>query len=275
MSAAAREVRQVSARLCALVLLALLSVQTLAKADAVLLSDMPAYDWYHGCGPTSVGMIMGYWDLHGYSNLFKASGQDLFLTVNVQDEISSPAHNAKYDSTPDDPNLPVPTYTSIADWCQTSVDPSQYGSSQVWKTTLAFSHYAQYKGYLFTARNWDQSYFTWQRLTAEIDAGRPMLFTVDSNGDGSVDHFVPVFGYEDRGVNGLWYACYTTWSEDETPAWYQYQAPPLPGDPVFKFGVGYIATVVPAPIPEPTTLLTLSLGMTVMLRRNRNRKPTF
>jgi len=64
----------------------------------VSLSNVPAYNWYHGCGPTAAASIMGYYDVHGYSNLFDASGWDAVKqTANVQDQISSPAHNAKYD----------------------------------------------------------------------------------------------------------------------------------------------------------------------------------
>ena len=67
-----------------------------SNAWAVVLSNVPAYNWYHGCTPTAVGSVMGYWDLHGYDNLFSASGwAAVSQTVNVQDQISSPAHNAK------------------------------------------------------------------------------------------------------------------------------------------------------------------------------------
>jgi len=57
----------------------------------------------------------------------------------------------------------------------------------------------------------------------EIDAGRPMMFLVDSSGDGGTDHFVPILGYDDRGADGKYYACYTTWTENETVNWYQFR----------------------------------------------------
>ena len=38
----------------------------------VLLENVPAYDWYHGCGPTAAASIIGYYDMQGYSNLFDA-----------------------------------------------------------------------------------------------------------------------------------------------------------------------------------------------------------
>ena len=202
-----------------------LSLSGLAGAAPALLSDVPAYNWYHGCGPTAAASVLGYWDLHGYVSLFDASGSDVFLTTNVQDQISSPEHNAKYDPTPDDPGLPDPSDTSIADWFRTSEDPLDYGWSYLSYSDDAFSRYANYRGY--TLNSWYEPYgddwFAWSDLTGEIDAGRPLMFLVDSDGDGGTDHFVPVFGYEDRIGAGQWYACYTTWSEFETVEWYQFR----------------------------------------------------
>ena len=30
---------------------------------------MPSYNWYRGCGPTAAGMVIGYWDEHGFDDL--------------------------------------------------------------------------------------------------------------------------------------------------------------------------------------------------------------
>ncbi|MBN1590169.1 MAG: tandem-95 repeat protein [Pirellulales bacterium] len=189
------------------------------------LSNVPAYDWYHGCGPTAAASIIGYYDVHGCDDLFTASGwSNVKLTANVQDQISSPAHNAKYDPTPDDTSLPVPTKTSIADWFRTSVDPLGYGGSYQSYSDNALEDYAKYRGYS-TANSWYESYgnFTWTDLVDQIDAGRPMMFLVDSSGDGGTDHFVPVLGYDDRGADGLFYGFYTTWSESETIRWERFR----------------------------------------------------
>ena len=261
MSLCERGNRRVSPRLCLLGMVAVLALCRPVAADPILLSDVPAYNWYHGCGPTAVGMIMGYWDLHGYPNLFQAQGSAVYLTANVQDEISSSAHNAKYDSNPDNTNLPTPAYTSIADWFQTSVD-NTYGGGVYSNAPIAFTGYAAYKGYTFNASNIALG-LTWTNLVSEINLGRPMLFMVDSDGDGLPDHFVPVLGYDDRGANGRWYACYTTWTEDETPVWYQY----LHETSGTLFGIYGATQVDPQPIPEPLTLAVLSLGAVVVLSR--------
>jgi len=225
--------------LCSIGIAGVLSIW--AEAAPLVLEDVPAYYWYHGCGPTAAAAVFGYWDLNGFDGLFEAAGAEVFAGQNVQDRISSPQHNAKYDPTPDDPDLPVPEDTSIACWFGTSVDPLAYGWSYLWRSDDAFEGYSAYRGYPF--ESWYEAYggtgLTWEDLRAEIDAGRPMMFLVDTNGDGVNDHFAPVLGYDDRGAAGLWYGCYTTWSESETVVWKEFTAKGQP------WGVGYGVFVRP------------------------------
>ena len=224
-----------------------------ASSGAKTLPNVPAYNWYHGCGPTAAGSIIGYYDLHGYDNLFTASGwNQVSQTSYVQDQISSPAHNAKYDPTPDVPSLPVPQKTSIACWFETSMDPQEYGWAYQSKADDAIVGYANYRGY--QCHSWYEAYgaLSWQDLTTEIDAGRPMMFLVDTDGNGGTDHFVPVLGYDDRGASGKYYGCYTTWSESETVEWFQFQGMGK------AWGVGY-GTYVQM-VPEPSTFVLLGMG---------------
>jgi len=237
------------------------SADTSTSSTAKTIGSVPAYAWYHGCGPTAAASVIGYWDMLGFPNLFDASGADVFLTSNVQDQISSPAHNAKYDSTPD-ASGPPPAYTSIADWFQTSVDPLGFGWSSLSSATDAFEGYAAYRGYAFGAETVGFSSL-WARLVGEIDAGRPFLGLVDTNGDGATDHFVPVLGYDDRGANGRYYGFYTTWSEIETIDW----EPFLPlGNP---WGVGFATFVTPldppSSVPEPGSWLLVLAGCIISM----------
>ncbi|MDD4308851.1 MAG: hypothetical protein PHO32_00565, partial [Candidatus Cloacimonetes bacterium] len=41
--------------------------------SAVLIADIPAYDWSYGCGATSAAMMAAYWDRHGYNNIYTGS----------------------------------------------------------------------------------------------------------------------------------------------------------------------------------------------------------
>jgi len=264
-----------------------------SNAWAVVLSNVPAYNWYHGCTPTAVGSVMGYWDLHGYGNLFSASGwAAVSQTANVQDQISSPAHNAKYDPTPDNASLPTPPKTSIADFLGTSKDPLGYGSTYVSNIISGMTGYASYRGYASTATQYTYIAglisLTWSELKTEINAGRPMVFNVDSDGDGKNDHSVPVIGYQTvGGVN--YYGCYTTWSEDETVQWYQFTG--MSSGHVFGISSGESFKITSTPsasvvsmgsvdniaaggvsTPEPSTFFLLGtgfLGLLVIARRLR------
>ena len=217
----------------------LVFVCSVASGAAVTLSGVPAYDWYHGCGPTAAGSIVGYYDLLGFSGLFDAEGwESVKATANVKDHISSPTHNAKYDPTPDNASLPVPTKNSLASWFDTSVGTLQYGWSYLSRADDVFEGYAAYRGYECDARLKSYLTLTWEDFTGEIDAGRPVMFLVDSDGNGGTDHFVNVFGYDDRDGD-LYYGFYTGWSETETVTWKPYR-PMASGD---AWGV-YYATFV-------------------------------
>lgn len=206
-----------------------------AIADPTVLTNIPSYNWYHGCGPTAAASIIAYWDLHGYPDFSVwENWNDIRLTSNVQDEISSPEHNAKYDPKPD-ADGPDPEDTSIADFLHTSEGDLNFGATDRLVVPGGLEDYAAYKGYQFVANNYYfvenptvwMGQFHWNEFTAEIDAGRPMIFHVDSTGDGSYDHIIPVFGYDDRGVDGLFYGCYTndsyTGDEDEIVAWKEFR----------------------------------------------------
>ncbi|MFA6190383.1 MAG: C39 family peptidase [Candidatus Staskawiczbacteria bacterium] len=248
-------------------MVALAMALMISSANAVVITGVPSYTNYHGCSPTSVGMILGYWDLQGYSNLFTASGSDVMLTTNVQGQISSDDHNLRYDSTPDNTTIPI-SYTSIADYLGTSVDPLGYGASSVATTGAATVAYASSRGYTFTTANKTFSN-TWNALVAEVNAGRPMLLFVDSNGDGTVNHTVTAIGYDTNyNGNGQYYFCYNTGHEDEAIVdAYKFQSYVGGGKP---FGVYGGITVNPGVIPEPNTAMVLivtAMGLSFIRHR--------
>src|SRR4030042_572678 len=43
---------------------------------------VPAYNWRHGCAPTAVGMVVGYYDTLGYSDLIPGSAASQTSAVN-------------------------------------------------------------------------------------------------------------------------------------------------------------------------------------------------
>jgi hypothetical protein len=143
-----------------------------------------------------------------------------------------------------------------------------FGWSYLFDAPDAFIDYAAYRGYMgWSAYNKSFADFSFLDLVEEINDGSPLLFLVDYDADGSTDHFVPVFGYDDITKE---FACYYTGldTEDEIIYWFDYTKMQS-GTP---WGVGYITIVEPGPVPEPTTAFLLGTGLACIARKKRQRK---
>ena len=198
---------------------------------------VPAYKWRHGCLPTAVGMIVGYYDMLGYDDLIPGSAATQTDAVNQaiasggdSSNPNPPGYERHYEdyASPEDayPNLLDDAYITagrtphqddcLADYMDTSKSTrhNYYGWS--WSSDVApgFIAYVnqQNPNYSPSTEFYDTNTLTWSVLTREIDAGRPMVFLVDSNGDGNTDHFVPVIGYRTSPTNQ--YGSWDTWSTD-------------------------------------------------------------
>ncbi|HDP90339.1 MAG TPA: hypothetical protein ENN42_10380, partial [Thioalkalivibrio sp.] len=57
-----------------------------AKA-ATTIPGVPAYAWRHGCGPTAVGMVIGYYDRQGFDDLIP--GEHTYQSPAVNHMIAS------------------------------------------------------------------------------------------------------------------------------------------------------------------------------------------
>ena len=116
---------------------------------------------------------------------------------------------------------PAHADNSIADFMQTSRSDHDQGSllyGWSWSGDVgpAFVDYAAQRntGYLGTVQRyyWLGVYtpeLTFEVLKEEIDASRPMVFLVDSDGDAATDHYVTVIGYDDTPPEQYLY--YSTW----------------------------------------------------------------
>ena len=216
------------------------SLTYVGGASSVTISGVPNYLWHDGCGPTSAGMVLGYWDTHGYDWLI--SGSAATETAAVDEAIASHLgvqnHYTDY-SLPMDDTLSYPladkselpagdehASNSIADFMRTSwsIDEMQYGWSYMSMVGPALQNYiAMVTPGGYKANVHDYFYyngtFNWTMYKAEIDAGRPVVLLVDSDGNGYSDHFIPAFGYDDTsGVQK--YAAYNTW--DGSLHWYDF-----------------------------------------------------
>jgi hypothetical protein len=251
----------------------------LKETDKVI-SGVPGYLWRHGCGPTSVGMVVGYYDTHGYSNLIPGDASTQTAAVDQaiasQDSELNPQHYEDYalpmdSSTPnilDDKSEPPSgdehASNCMADFMHTSwsVDSNRYGWSWSNMIGTSFTDYVNLvaPGYLPSYVNYyPGKSITWTILTTQINANKPMVFLVDTDGDGYTDHFVTVFGFRDsQGYQE--YACLDTWSPAEAIRWERFR-PMKAGDPWGVWGGTSFALSAPpeTPTPSPTPLLHIAL----------------
>ncbi|MGW8255862.1 MAG: PEP-CTERM sorting domain-containing protein [Thermoguttaceae bacterium] len=222
-----------------------------------LIASVPCYHWYNGCGPTALGMIVGYWDAKGFPNLIPGSNNWYTNQTAIKNMIASPGHITDYVPTPDrQPPPPYHTDDCVADFCKCSRDPLQWGWSYDSYQDDGLAGYANYCGYQqYTV--WQKHYSStlWFEVMSEIDAGHPMEFLVDSNGDGDTDHFVTVIGYDNTQGN-MKYACWDTWNT--SVRWEDFHAMSS-GNAWGVYGSTFFYLV-----PEPSTFVMLA-GLGVML----------
>lgn len=208
--------------------------------NQVVITSVPAYLWHHGCGPTALGMIIGYWDGLGYSDLVAGAAGTQTAAVNamIADDSGTPQctlpdgdHYQDYSCPRDDggPIQPDRSQTGgahasdcVGDFMRTSWSAAgnRYGWS--WSTDVlpAFQGYVQYAS-TYTATS-ESRYFgaiTWAEYMAEIDAGRPVCLLVDTDGNGQTDHFIAGIGYNTSTGE---YACRDTW--DGGTHWFDWSA---------------------------------------------------
>jgi hypothetical protein len=250
-------------------------ISTAAQVDAKTIGEVPAYTFpwdgiagYPGCGPIAGGMLVGYWDAHGFGNLITGGdGTNSWDTnpVNVKKMIASDGYKTDYWPTPD---LTTPTHTddSLADFDHCSRLPLDVQSLSTFGYQLTgLRDYFTYRGYTgSTGENkevapLDPDAF-WNDFVAEIDAGRPVELLVDSDGVDGIDHFVAAIGYDVTGGQRK-YVCYNGWDTAE----HSYYYAPVGNEAWGVYGGTFFVA------PEPATMALMGLGGLVVLIRRRRR----
>ena len=211
-------------------------------AASQLVAGVPAYLWHNGCAPTAAGMVIGYWDGHGYDWLIPGSAATQTASVdeamashaglqNHWTDYSLPLDTEPAPIQPDKSELPAGDEhisNSIADFMGTSFSArgNHYGITNYSGVRPGLTGYFNLMnpgGYTMTTTGslWSElgSTAMWAVLTTEVNAGRPMVFLVDSDGNGNSDHFITVIGYDDTSGTKM-YAAYNTWDDDVH--WYEF-----------------------------------------------------
>jgi hypothetical protein len=241
------------------------------QADQMLLSDVPSYYWHFGCSPTSAMMVLGYWDTWGYDDLIPGSADWDDNRTAIREAIASKGdgngttsnpgtpgtgHVADYayyggvsDASWDDPNPDMSELDPenahaddcLADFMGTSrsVGGLHYGATWTNDIGTGMENYATWRSEAFESELSWGGLLTWETFTNEIRLGRPVHFSVDSSGSGTVDHSITAIGFRD--INGYQeYACWDTWSTT-TVRWQRFRA----ADDAYTWGVSGMDTLRP------------------------------
>ena len=215
------------------------------RAGDVLITGVPCYFWHDGCGPTAVGMVVGYWDTQGYDQLIP--GDTSTETAAVDQAIASHGTGGSGEHY-EDYAEPIDSYPTllldksslggahvsdcIADFMHTSwsADGNYYGWSYNYMIGASFVDFVDhvYPAYGPTSHSYTGSSLTWALVKKQMNSGHPMVFLVDSDGDGYTDHFVTIIGYNDTTDK---YACWDTWYD--TVRWARFR----PMSSSYKWGV--------------------------------------
>jgi hypothetical protein len=209
--------------------------------DQVVIPGVPAYLWHHGCGPTAVGMVVGYWD----GVLFDlvpgdASTQTAAVNAMIADDSGNPDCDAADGDHYQDYSCPIdaPPFllqdrsqtggahasNCVADFFKTSWSSrgNYYGQSWFADADSSWINYVYWYCDIGLTKpaaiHKFFSEFSWDRYKFEIDRGRPMVLLVDTDNNGVSDHFVTAIGYNDATME---YAIYDTW--DTNIHWYKWR----------------------------------------------------
>jgi hypothetical protein len=198
-----------------------------------VIQNVPAYLGYRGCGPTAAGIVLGYYDGYGFPDLVEGDASTQTSAVNTM--ISSQENW-------DDYCLPLDYYpilkadkseypagdehedNCIADFMKTSQSAydNYYGWSWFSDADDGLWGYVNWVNSQYVASTTTLRYtgsgsgLTWSKFCSEIDANRPVILLVDTQGDNSADHFVTAIGYDDSNN----YGCYNVL--DTNIHWYDF-----------------------------------------------------
>jgi hypothetical protein len=211
--------------------------ESLADSSSIVIPGVPAYAWHHGCGPTSLGMVLGYYDSQGYGDLFAGDAAGQTDAVNQGIASSRPEDAGHYedyslpiDSPPtlladksEDPPGAAHAHDCIADFMQTSwsARTNYYGWTWSSRVKPAFTNYVQLRNPAYRVATTEylmsSGTLTWEVVTNEISRNRPMVFLVDTDGDGLTDHFVTTVGVRENPERQ--YGCLDTWVPYDEIRW--------------------------------------------------------
>jgi len=198
-----------------------------------IIVGVPKYIWHHGCGPTAVGMVVGFWDGNGFPDLVTGDADP--QSIEVDDMIASDSnfavcgqswqdHYQDYSCPRDSWGNILPDRSEtggahesncIGDFmhCSWSLYGMPYGWSGFFDDSYAFAEYFQmvYPGSTAVTASYFIEEYSWEDYKSEIDNRRPVVLLVDTDADGFTDHFITGIGYDEEEYE---YGFLNTWDHD-------------------------------------------------------------
>jgi len=229
----------------------------LAFSYPVVLDNIPAYNQGQNpwCTFVSEASLFGYWDAHGYSNLFAGSAPNTFLTSNIWPEVLQMVQlsmNNNYNFA-----------ANIVDFAGTkgyALRTTEYYFALLSDPYIPSVYDIMVQEKPGTYSSWIRDLtltsppYTFDMISEQIDKGFPLIYGSNQN-DPIAYHAMPVFGYDVRS-DGNYIAYYTNWYESETVLW-------KPFNPNWISSLIMVEPITQPgqSVPEPATMLLLGSGL--------------
>jgi hypothetical protein len=191
---------------------------------AVVLDRPFDYDWWYGCSPTAAGMYFGWWDEHGYPNVFPRDHRDWVLGLdcpNFDPANFEDAHGTvaswEHHQSGQDYGWKYGFWRGHPPACLADFMLTRNGGTDRSTMEWGFENFAAWddpetpenESYSFSAETYyvDKGW-TYEDYCAEIDAGRPVHLGMSYYSGGG--HSVLGLGYNNTGGKRNVYL-HTTW----------------------------------------------------------------